>query len=203
MKWINRMRRHRLNLKKRRELTNHDFSLIANNCNGAFICHDLGLQFKSPFVNLWMPAADYIKMLGDLEGYLGAELQFVQDTDKPYPVGKLRDLTIYFQHYKTQEEARQKWTQRLSRLNKDKLFVLLTETDDCTYEHLQAFASMPYQNKAALTHKPYPEFPFAVPLEEYRELGYVGKCYRYVSRFSGVRYYDDFDYVGWFNTGKT
>lgn len=203
MKWINRIRRYRLNLDKKRNLKNSDFSLIANNCNGAFMCHDLGLRFNSPFVNLWLPAKDYIKLLGDLEGYLSSELEFVKDETVSYPVGKLRDVTIYFQHYKTEEEARQKWAQRLSRLNMDNLFVLMTETVDCTYDELAAFAAMPFRNKAALTHKSYPEFPFAVPLSEYRDLGYVGKCYRYVSRFSGVRFYDEFDYVGWFNSGKT
>lgn len=44
-------------------LKNKEFSLIANNCNGGFILHDLGLQFRSPFVNLYINPNDYIFIL--------------------------------------------------------------------------------------------------------------------------------------------
>ena len=46
-------------------LNNNDFSIIASNCNGTFLLHDLGMKFNSPFVNLWMKPDDFIKFLKD------------------------------------------------------------------------------------------------------------------------------------------
>jgi uncharacterized protein (DUF1919 family) len=44
----------------RRMLCNYDVSILCNNCVGAVIIHELGLQFRSPFVNLWLYPKDYI-----------------------------------------------------------------------------------------------------------------------------------------------
>ena len=63
---LNDLVRPFINHRNRKRLKNHDFSLIANNCNGAFILHDLGMRFNSPFVNLWIKPDDYIKILSDL-----------------------------------------------------------------------------------------------------------------------------------------
>lgn len=62
----------------RKKLNNTSFSLIASNCNGAFILHDLGVRFNSPFVNLWVKPQDFLKMLEDLKGYMDAPLVSVK-----------------------------------------------------------------------------------------------------------------------------
>lgn len=54
-------------------LKNKDFSLIANNCNGGFILHDLGLKFRSPFVNLYINPDDYIYILQNLPDIMNSE----------------------------------------------------------------------------------------------------------------------------------
>lgn len=195
----NRIMRAAKNQKNRRMLQNREFSMVANNCNGAFICHDLGLRYHSPFVNLWMLPGDYLKLLKDLEGYLNSELTFTEEAGIEYPVGVLRDVKIYFQHYKSEEEAREKWKQRLARMNYDNLFVLLTESDGCTYEMLQEFDKLPYCNKAALVHKPYPELKSAFHLTGYEDRGSVGECYHYKGPYTGEKIYDAFDYVSWLN----
>lgn len=59
--------------KQRKRLVNKDICLIASNCNGAMILHDLGLQFKSPFVNLWLRPKDFIKLLSSLREYMGLQ----------------------------------------------------------------------------------------------------------------------------------
>lgn len=50
---INLAMRTFVNRANRNRLINQDFSLLCNNCNGGVICHDLGLQFRSPTVNLF------------------------------------------------------------------------------------------------------------------------------------------------------
>ena len=91
--------------KQRKRLVNKDICLIASNCNGAMILHDLRLQFKSPFVNLWLRPKDFIKLLSSLREYMGYDLKFTTEEEIEYPVGLLKDIKIYFQHYKTEEEA--------------------------------------------------------------------------------------------------
>lgn len=49
-KWI---REHFVAQRLRRRLVNKDITILANNCNAGFIYHDLGLQFKSPTINLF------------------------------------------------------------------------------------------------------------------------------------------------------
>lgn len=50
----NRFMRNRVIIPRlRKELQNHDFTIICNNCTGGIISHDLGCEFKSPTVNLF------------------------------------------------------------------------------------------------------------------------------------------------------
>lgn len=108
-----------INNKNREKLVNKDFSLIASNCNGAFILHDLGLRFNSPTVNLFLYPVDFIKYVKKLKYYSGLKLEFIKEPNITYPVGKLDDIKIYFMHYKSEEEAMQKWEERTKRLNYD------------------------------------------------------------------------------------
>mgnify|MGYP002241443975 FL=1 len=43
-----------INKKNRKRLYNMKPTIIASNCTGGFIYHWLGLQFQSPFINLYM-----------------------------------------------------------------------------------------------------------------------------------------------------
>ena len=186
---------HRLRLK------NKEFSLFSSNCNGGCICHDLGLRFRSPFVNLYLSAEDYLRFLLAPEEYLREELVFLEDAGVSYPVARLKDLTLHFMHYETPEEARRSWERRKQRVNWDNLFVLMTDKDGCNDEILRAFDALPYRNKVIFTHVPRPDIPSAVYIPGFEGNGEVGNCDEFVSEGSGRKYYDYFDYVKWFNEG--
>ena len=66
----------------RRQLHNHDFSIISNNCVGGCVLHDLGQRFDSPTVNVAIPFPDYIKMLKDIKYYLHAEFEDITGDGK-------------------------------------------------------------------------------------------------------------------------
>lgn len=185
-----------------RKLKNTDFSLIASNCNGAFLLHDLGLRFNSPFVNLWMKPDDFIRFLTNLNQYLSCEMTFVEEPGISHPVGLLDDVRIYFQHYSTKEIAKEKWDERSKRLNFNNLFIMFTDRDGCTYQNLCNFDALPYKNKVVFTHVPYPEFKSACYLKGWESETSVGMCYDYKSTFSIRKHYDEFDYIDWFNKGK-
>lgn len=180
-------------------LKNKDFSVISSNCNGAFILHDLGMPFNSPFVNLWIKPDDFVKMLKNLHYYLDCDLQFIEEDHISYPVGCLDDIKIYFQHYSSPEDAKAQWVKRMKRMNFDNLFILATDRDGCTYQNLIDFDALPYENKIIFTHISYPEFKSAYYLEGWESESSVGMCFDYKNRFTIKKHYDEFDYVSWFN----
>lgn len=189
-----------INQKNRKRLTNTTFSLIASNCNGGFILHDLGLRFNSPFVNMWIKPKDFIKILSGFRKYMDAPLTFVKEEGIDYPVGVLIDAKIYFMHYENEQEAESKWEERKQRIKYDNLFILFNDRDGCTYEDLMEFDKIPFEHKVAFTNKPYPEIKSAVYIKGFEDKDEVGNCFDYVPKGFGKKYYDQFDYVSWFNS---
>lgn len=190
--------RPRLNKRNQARLRNQTPCVIASNCTGAFILHDLGLQFRSPFVNLYLEPSDFIAYLRDIPHYQAQPLTFVENSGKSYPVGKLGDLTLHFMHYHSEKEAAEKWQTRTARMDLGNLFVMMTERDGCTYQNLQDFDRLPFANKVVFTHKPYPEIASSFYIKGFENQGEVGDLFEYQG-FNGRRYYDQFDYVDWFN----
>lgn len=184
----------------RKRLKNRDFSLISSNCNGALILHDLGLRFNSPFVNLWIRPKDYIKMLKDLKGYMESDLVFVSEEGISYPIGLLKDIKIYFQHYSSQEEAYKKWNERKNRINYHNLFVVFTDRDGCTIEDIKEFDNIEsIKNKVVFTHSRINGIDSAVYIKGFENKNEVGHLYEYMTPRKIKKYYDQFDYVRWFN----
>ena len=175
-------------------------SVISANCVGAFILHDLNQPFNSPFVNLYLDPSDFVRYLQNITFYQAQTLQFIQ-TEKPYPVGLLGDLKVHFMHYHSKQEAREKWEARSQRLDLDNLFIMMTDKDGgkgAKYEDLQTFDNLPYPNKVVFTHKPYPEFKSAFYIKGFENENEVGDLFTF-SGWNGEKYYDQFDYVSWFN----
>ncbi|MGX2947845.1 DUF1919 domain-containing protein [Frederiksenia canicola] len=191
------LREYFINRPNRKRLTNANPTIIASNCNGGFIAHDLNLRFNSPFVNLFLTPKDFIRYLKNIEFYQQQNLTFVQ-TEKAYPVAKLADITLYFMHYHSEQEAEQKWNERTKRMDLDNLFVMMTERDGCEYQDLMEFDALPFKNKVVFTHKNYPEIKSAVYIQGFENNAMVGDIFEYTG-LNGNRYYDQFDYVSWLN----
>ena len=58
-----------LDQKNRARLVNCKLTVFASNCNGGVITHYLGLQFRSPTVNLFIRPGEYVRFLRDLHHY--------------------------------------------------------------------------------------------------------------------------------------
>ena len=196
---INNILRKVVNMCNRIKLKNKNFTLIASNCNGCFICHDLNVRFNSPFVNLYLDARDFIKYLKNMEHYNNCELSFINKENIDYPVGMLDDIKLYFVHYESEEQARSKWIERSKRINLENLFILMADRDGCTKDDLIEFDNLPYKNKIVFTHVPYDDIKSAVYIKGFEKDNEVGMCFKFKNRFTGKKYYDDFDYVSWFN----
>ena len=196
---INNFLRVIINGHNKIRLKNKNFTLIANNCNGSLICHDLGIRYNSPFVNLYLEPKEFIKYLSNMEYYNNCDIKFIKEKDRDYPVGILDDIKIYFVHYNTNKEAEEKWNERKSRINLENLFVLMAERDECTMEDLIAFDNLSYENKIVFTHLPYDNIKSSFYIKGFENDKQVGECFRFKNRYTGKKYYDDFDYVSWFN----
>ena len=191
----------------RSRLTNKDFSLFTNNCLGGFIYHDLGLKFLSPTINLRIKPKEFISFVGDLKYYLSQDLVEVSDDNQSIPVGLIegdsthQSISIYFDHYLSFEEAREKWIERSKRVNYDNIIVMMEFYDGIHNEELiELFKSVPYK-KMILTHKDHKE-EYTIAIHcfdenlDMEEIG--GKIFRYNGQ-TGKRFYDEFDYISFIN----
>ena len=193
-----------INRKQRARLRNQSPSIIANNCNGGVIAHDLGLRFMSPTVNLYFAFPDYIRFLERLDYYLALSPEAMKPLergsfDDTCPCGVLDDVRMAFTHYPTFEEARNKWFERARRVDKGNLFVMLTQRDGCTERDVEAFDALPIEHKVAFVTVPMPKCSSAIYISNFVDGTQVGVLSEYVSIFSGRRIIDDFDYVRFLN----
>lgn len=179
----------------RKTFSKNDISIISSNCIGGVISHDLGIQFNSPTVNLYIEAKDFIKFLSSIKEYLQYELDFI-DESTSYPIAQLHDIKIYFVHYKNNEEAREKWNQRKNRINEKNIYVMMCERDGCTYDNLKEFDKLPYKNKVVFTHIKYPQIKSSYYIRGFENENELGDIIA-VMPHSIKRYYDQFNYADW------
>lgn len=186
---------------KRLRLKNNNPTIISSNCNGAYILHDLGLKFNTPTVNLFFEPKGFIRFVKYLDRYLLADVVEV-DSHFRFPVGKLDDIYLYFMHYSSFEEAVSKWNERKGRVNKDNIFIMMTERNGCTYDDIKEFDSLPYKKKVIFTQKPYNEFESAVYIKGFEDKEEIGVLSDWKPGFWKRRYLDDFDYLSFLNPKK-
>ena len=112
-----------------------------------------------------------------------------------YPVAKLDDITIYFMHYSSFDEAKTTWQKRVARINKNNLYVIFVQQSGCTERVLEEFDKLPYKHKLALTSEPMPEIKcsYCIPGTA-QSNGEVMDLCKYEGKFTGKRWIDEYDY---------
>lgn len=182
-------------LHMRKRLKNQDFTILCSNCIGGTIYHRLGLQFRSPTVNLWMHQRDFLQLAANPDLVYG-ELHFIH-SDCDYPVAELNGITIYFNHSKTEEEARCSWERRAKRINRDNIFLILYDREDITEEDIRAFGQIPCRGRLVLSNREYPHIPYVKTMKPSNRL--FGQ--QFIDRdWLGFRTFEKhFDYVSWLN----
>ena len=180
----------------RKQINNHDFSIISSDCIGGLVYHDLQMQFKSPTINMFIPAHSFVKLCSDLEYYMDIDPVKVESTDS-YPVMRIADVILKGVHYHSFEEMRDKWNERKKRINYDNLFMIFT-TKDGFDETLLALIDKIPDNKVLFSNKCY-EYDWCCYLPEFANEEKVGDLTRYVGVL-GYKYYDNhFDMINWLN----
>ena len=183
-------------------LANRDFTVIAKDCTGAMLLHDLGLRFDTPTVNLFFTAGDFVKFCSRLEHYIAADLKEDTVATEPFPVGLLDDVRVYFRHYKTFEAAKQKWQQRSTRIHWDNLLFLMTDGCGSSEALVREFDALPSKHKVLLTCRNYGDVKCAVKMDitgrEGKDLG-APELFRYKGLFVADKAIDDWNYISFLN----
>ena len=203
---IRTMLRYRRNVKNRKRLINKDFTIISCNCIGGVISHELGMEFRSPTINLFFKAPDFLKFCSNIKHYLNSPLMEIDDSKTLYPVIRCDDITLNCVHYQDFNEVQVKWRARSKRINWKNLFFIMVERDGCTKEDIIKFDALPFLNKVIFVHKPMPDIASAMYIPGTELDGENGQWVKmltaYKGLFTGKRYIDDFDYVTFLNTGE-
>lgn len=124
-------------------------TIISRNCWAGLCYHWLGLPFLSPTINLFFEDDDFNKFAGDLEEYLSCPLTFGsirhgEKVGREYPVGKLKDIYVHFNHYTDFEEAKLAWERRKALVNKENILVV-SSTE--SMRNATEFGNLPYDKK--------------------------------------------------------
>ena len=188
-------RRNRL----RKKLTNRTPSFLCPNCIGGILFHDLGLQFRSPTVNLMMLQTHFVKFVRNLDEYLAAEFAPFLSSEFSCPCAHLKDIDVHFTHYSTFEDGVKKWKERTERIDPNNLFIFLSERDGLTYEDIKSLGKLRVRGIVVFTAQHYPDIPYALHISKYAPDGEVGNILKR-SYWDGHREYETyFDFVKWFN----
>lgn len=172
----------------RLKINKDDFTIISNNCWGILMYKKFGLKYNSPFINLFLFADDYIKLLKRLSPESLQIIKFIDRKESKYideinkekgwetfyPIGILSDnIEVHFLHYTSEEDALKKWNERCERINWDKLLVKFSDGYACKDEHIKDFDSLHFEHKVCFTAKPFEELKSIVYIEKFAGQQYV------------------------------
>ena len=144
---------------RRKSLNNVDFSIICNNCWAGYVYRRFSLPYLTPTVGCYIFATDFCKLCENLKYYMSQPLVFISYNDSSYreilikknqtkiPIARLDDIEIVFLHYKSEEEAREKWVRRSARINYDNLIFKFSYMNQCSEEALKRFDALQVDKK--------------------------------------------------------
>ena len=161
----------------RSKLNRKDFTIIANNCWGSFTYQKFGLKYNSPTIGLYILGHDFVKLCSDWKSYFEKELQFIPWEEcsyyyalknvNPYPVAKLGDIEIYFMHYYSKDEAKEKWERRIKRINPECMLFKLSQREECSKKDVECFMRLPLKNKLCFAYDKVPGTIYVPELENF------------------------------------
>lgn len=184
-------KRQQLDAELRDSIKSRNFTVISQNCLGGVLYHCLGMKFLSPTINCCFDGPDFIRFAQNLPRYLEMDMVEVITDKKTYPVGRLDDVYIYFVHYHTFKEAKQKWDARKKRINYDNIVVIGTDRDGMLLDNgLEEFDKIPYR-KIMYTAKKYEGFSWVRHCKCWNSRSQIGIITAFIN-FSGMRYFEKY-----------
>lgn len=154
--------------KRKKRIKNHNFTIISNNCWGGFIYQSYALKYNSPTIGLFIMAEDYIDFIKNFKENINKDIKEINYLDSKwyktlknnesfgkYPIGKIGDIEIHFLHYKSFEEAIEKWNRRKERINYNNVLFKFSEMNSCEEKDIINFQSLKLKNKICFVTNKY------------------------------------------------
>lgn len=206
----------RIDRDNRRRLTNATPTLICPSCIGGYIYHWLGIEFRSPFINLYMENNDFLTAMEHFDEFMAGPLVEETTLNTEWPVGRgVHGERIHFLHYPDFETALEEWNKRKERIDKSNMAVWLTNLG-CGIEQatkydraaaeevrrrtdavVERFNRLPFKNKLIFSDRAIDK-PNAIHIKHYH--GYPQWSLFKLDKHSLLkRYIDQFDYVDYIN----
>lgn len=142
-------------------------TIISNNCSGAAIMHELGMEFKTPTINLQILPEQFSRFCEHLYFYMSKELEEIQPNGFNHwqeiwlqkmfggipdmPFGLVGDILVCFQHYTSFADAKQKWDERKERIDYDNVGYIFHARGEEYKNEAQTFLKLPLDNKLCIT----------------------------------------------------
>ena len=142
-------------------------TIISNNCTGGAVLHELGMEFKTPTINLQILPEQYPKFCERLDYYMSQELKEIHPEDfdqwqriwldkmfrciPDMPFGILDDVLVCFQHYPTFAEAKTKWDERKGKIDYDRIGYIFHARGEEYRVEAEKFVAMELPNGLCLT----------------------------------------------------
>ena len=187
---------------KERSADLEEFTLLTSDCMAGLIYHTMGRKFLSPTINMSIKDPDFLKFLKNMKYYFENEIRFIESDS--YPKGLIgdgdREIKINFEHYKTNDEAMNKWNDRKNRMTENVFVVVadqnLSDDEMDTFRNLEEYINV--KRKIMFTWDP----ERADGKEIFCVKPYGRKRIKNWSKIrkDGFRDYEIFfDYVAWLN----
>ena len=157
-----------------------------------------------PTINLFIKGEEYLRFVSDFEQYIQLPLIDVScQFNVDYPVGQLSDnnlapVHLYFQHYKSFQEAKKKWDTRCTRINYTNLY-FVWEFYDTLYDTklLEQFDKLE-RNTISITHRKLENIKKQFTVTCYNNDAPIAKILQ-PNGLSGKLFLNEWDYVTFLN----
>jgi uncharacterized protein (DUF1919 family) len=182
------------------KVKNSHFTIVSDNDWGKKVYDDLGMEYNSPFIGMFIFAPDYIELLSNFEHYMKSPLKFTLHSKYDgisgvYPIGLLdQKVEIHFYSYKYKQTVLNDWNERIKRINWDQLFFKFSDQYQCRKECIETFNQLPLKNKVCFTARP---------------MGHLDSVVYFSNQHIETKleneltdYKKYFDVVSWLNTGE-
>ena len=140
-------------------------TIISNNCSGGAILHELGMEFKTPTINLQILPEEYPKFCQNFKKYMETDLVEYKDITEEHktylykmfggvpdmPFGLLGDIIVCFQHYGTFEESKEKWDERKAKVDYENIGFIFHARGPEYKNEAEEFQRLYLPNKLTLT----------------------------------------------------
>lgn len=124
-------------------------SILSRNCWGGICYNYLALEFRSPTINMYFSSKDFNKFVSKLNYYLSMPVEYVEtgydeNLKRYYPIGRINDIYLHFNHYADFEAAVEAWERRKKRVDVKNMVIVSFASD---YDDVMEFVRLPYEKK--------------------------------------------------------